>query len=98
MNEQNCIRSRSSGDPKTSPGAVAVFTANAGPAGARLKKKYMQGSAVKGVGNKTGGNSGGVGRAARRKQRMHGGGQITTEERDRRKAQSDDAVRARNSW
>ncbi len=89
------IRSRSSSDPKTSPGAVAIHTAEAGPPGPRLRKKYMA-QAVKGTRTKTSGNSGKVGRAHRRRERGYGGGQISNEEKAARAQQSRDALNRRS--
>lgn len=91
------LRSRGTGDPKTSPGAVAIFTAEAGPPGPMLKRKYTQGVPAKSTKRKASGNSGQCGRAWRRKQRMHGGGQVSTEEKLLRAAQSAEALAARNA-
>lgn len=92
------LRSRGTGDPKTNPGAVALYTAESGPPGAPLRLKYTQGVPVKSTRRKANGNSGSCGRAWRRKQRMHGGGQVSTEEKLRRSAQSAAALEARNSF
>lgn len=94
MDQQNGIRSRGTNDPKTDPGAVAIYTAMAGPPGPRLRLKYMS-FTVKGAKSKIGGNSGGVGRAARRYKRGYGGGQISNEEKLRRTAQSTAGLAAR---
>ena len=88
------VRSRGSSDPKTSPGAVAIYTAECGPPGPPLRAKYMN-HAVKGTRSKTSGNSGNVGRAHRARTRGHGGGQISSEEKARRAAQSAEALRRR---
>lgn len=91
----NGIRSRGSADPKTSPGAVAVYTAEAGSPGPPLRAKYMR-WAVKGTRAKPSGNSGKCGRAWRAYQRGHGGGQISSEEKARRAVQSAEALRRRS--
>jgi|HubBroStandDraft_5_1064220.scaffolds.fasta_scaffold238233_2 hypothetical protein len=85
---ENGIRSRGASDPKAAgQQAVALHTAESGPPGPKLRGKYLH-HAGKSFGKKKGGNSGGVGRAARRYNRMHGGGQVSAAEMDRRKQQS----------
>lgn len=91
------LRSRGTADPKTSPQAVLISTALAGPPGVRLRRKYLEGApTTKGTRLKSSGNNGTVGRAYRSKQRMHGGGQVTPEEKERRAAQSAAAVKERS--
>lgn len=92
------MRSKSSGDPKISPQTVAIYTAESGSDGAALRRKYTQGIHIKSTRQKANGNSGQCGRAWRRKQRMHGGGQISAEEKSRRAAQSAEFVNARTEW
>ncbi len=91
------LRSRGTADPKTSPQAVLFSTALSGPPGAPLRRKYLEGApTTKGTRLKSSGNNGTVGRAYRSKLRMHGGGQVTPEEKERRAAQSAAAVRERS--
>lgn len=66
------IRSKGSANPKEAgQQAVALYTADAGPDGPRLRRKYMHCSA-KATRSKTSGNSGKAGRKWRRKQRAGG--------------------------
>ena len=91
------LRSRGTADPKTSPQAVLFSTALSGPPGARLRRKYLEGApTTKGTRLKSSGNNGTVGRAYRSKLRMHGGGQVTPEEKERRAARSAAAMRERS--
>ena len=94
MSETVGIRSRGSADARTSPGAVAIHTAEAGPPGPPLRAKYMR-YAVKGTKGKASGNSGNVGRRANARARGHGGGQISGEEKIRRERQSAEALNRR---
>lgn len=55
------------------------------------KPKYRVASLVKKTRDKGGGNSGNAGRKWRRKQRGHAGGQISSEEKQRREEQSRNA-------
>lgn len=89
------MRSRGAANPKEAGAqAVALHTADTGPDGPKLRRKYTHHS-VKGTKSKTSGNSGKTGRRFRAYMRGHGGGQIPNEEKTRREAQSRAAVAAR---
>jgi len=84
----NDLRSPGSADPHSSAKYVMPHTAESGPPGAPLRAKHANEKPAKTTRTKSDGNRGGVGRAARSKNRMHGGGQISAEEKARRAAQA----------
>jgi hypothetical protein len=66
------MRSKGSSNPKEAgQQAVATYTAEAGPEGGKLRRKYML-TATKSTRSKTSGNSGNAGRKFRCKQRQGG--------------------------
>lgn len=90
------LRSRGSAELKISPNALSFHTVLSGPPGPLLRRKYLEGSpTTKGTRLKASGNSGGAGRTYRSKQRLHGGGQVTPEEKERRARQSAAAMKER---
>lgn len=71
-------------EPLTQAASDAIFNPKTA---VKLKRKYIEVGSTKSAKAKTSGNSGKVGRRHRRKERMHGGGQATHEQKQLMEAQ-----------
>jgi hypothetical protein len=91
------MRSKGSSNPKEAgQQAVANYTAEAGPEGPKLRRKYLF-HQIKSTRPKTSGNSGKTGKKYRSYVRGHQGGQVPSEEKARREAQSREAIANRDT-
>lgn len=92
------VRSKGAPDPKAAgQQAVAIYTAEAGPPGPRLKQKYTKVVATSGHSSRHN-NSGKTGRTFRSEQRMNGGGKPPAEQKLASEAQSAAFQKWRASW